>query len=96
MTRSLLRHGRGSISSGCGGSTTFGRATGHMRIGNVTTLDQQISEVKRELGKRRVVYERLIAKGKLDKGTADHQTQAMTAVLETLLRVQKEMPPWSS
>jgi hypothetical protein len=60
-----------------------------MRSGNVKSLDQQISEVKREVEMRHRVYANMVRRGSLDQPTADHQYECMQAVLETLIRLSK-------
>lgn len=47
-------------------------------------LRQQINCVEREIGKRKSVYPRLINAGRMTQETADYETRAMKAVLETL------------
>lgn len=47
-------------------------------------LEQQISEVKRELSLRAAVYPGLIAKKKMRQGEADLHTARMTAALKSL------------
>lgn len=48
------------------------------------SLDQQISEVRRELALRSAVYPGLIAKKKMRQGEADLHVARMAAVLKTL------------
>jgi hypothetical protein len=55
-------------------------------------LSQQIAEVRRELGKRKTVYPRLIAKGSMRRGEAEHATVAMQSVLKTLEWLQVNEP----
>ncbi|HND55970.1 MAG TPA: hypothetical protein PLV92_26315 [Pirellulaceae bacterium] len=47
-------------------------------------LHVQIDAAKRELGLRRKVYPRLVAKGQLRQSSADEEIAAMTAIVETL------------
>lgn len=48
------------------------------------SLDQQISEVKRELAMRAAVYPGLVAKKKMRQGEADLHVARMTAALKSL------------
>lgn len=48
------------------------------------SLDQQISEVKRELALRSAVYPGLVAKKKMRQGEADLHVARMTAALKSL------------
>lgn len=47
-------------------------------------LNQQISEVQRELSMRAAVYPGLVAKKKMRQGEADMHTARMTAALKSL------------
>lgn len=53
-------------------------------------IEQQISEIKRELSMRAAVYPGLIAKKKMRQGEADMHTARMTAVLETLVSLRDQ------
>lgn len=48
------------------------------------SLDEQIKEVRREIGLRRRVYPQFVASGRITQAKADKQMAAMEAVLETL------------
>lgn len=48
------------------------------------SLDQQISEIKRELSMRAAVYPGLVAKKKMRQGEADLHVARMQEVLKTL------------
>lgn len=48
------------------------------------TLEEQISEVEREITYRRRVYERLIETGKMERPKAERHIDIMRAVKETL------------
>ncbi len=48
------------------------------------TLKVQIKAVEREIAMRKAVYPKRIAIGKMKAETAEHETAAMQAVLETL------------
>ena len=52
------------------------------------TVDQQISEVQREIALRENVYPRWIESGRLTKQKAEHQITCMKAVLGTLMAVK--------
>jgi hypothetical protein len=52
------------------------------------SLDEQIACVRREIGYRQRVYPRRVAARQMTQGLADKQIALMSAVLETLLRVQ--------
>lgn len=51
-------------------------------------IDAQIREVKRELGKRRHVYPRLVDQGQLTRAKSDQQIRDMEAVQTTLEQVK--------
>ena len=53
-------------------------------------LEQQISEVKRELAMRRHVYPRFVANEQITEADANHRIAALEAVLETLTTVKAE------
>lgn len=55
----------------------------------MTTLADQIKEVRRELGMRTGVYPHMVARGNLTQAAAESQTEAMKGVLATLLWVEK-------
>lgn len=57
------------------------------------TLDQQIREVKRELGYRARVYPNLVSRGKLTQVAADDNVRRMEAVLATLEEVARQRNP---
>ena len=48
-------------------------------------IEDQLDCVRREINKRKEVYPRLIAAGKLSQEKADHEIDSMRAVLITLL-----------
>lgn len=50
-------------------------------------ITDQVACVKRELAKRRHVYPRLVAAGKMQQAEADRETSRMRAVLATLEEV---------
>tara|TARA_R110002049_G_scaffold129957_1_gene288042 strand:+ start:285 stop:509 length:225 start_codon:yes stop_codon:yes gene_type:complete len=54
----------------------------------MTTLDDQIAELRRELGMRKKLYPGWIASGKLFRNQANKQYCAMEAALKTLERLQ--------
>jgi hypothetical protein len=54
------------------------------------TLPDQIAEVDRELGVRRIAYKRHIANRLLTQAEADARIARLEAVLATLRRVQTE------
>ncbi len=52
-------------------------------------LQGQIAEVRRELDQRVAVYQNLVSRNKMRQSEADYRTAAMTAVLNTLLWLQR-------
>lgn len=54
------------------------------------TITEQIKAVERELIMRRNVYPRRVAENKMAQTDADHQTECMEAVLETLREVAQQ------
>ena len=54
------------------------------------TLEEQITEARRELALRRKVYPAWVKSGKLDMTTAHSQLQAMEAIIKTLMRLDAE------
>ena len=52
-------------------------------------LNSQIAEVRRELDQRVGVYQNLVSRGRMRQSEADYRTAAMTAVLTTLLWLQR-------
>ena len=54
------------------------------------TIDQQIASVKREIGMRERVYPAWVSKGKMKPQQAEHEIEAMKAVLVTLVLVKAE------
>lgn len=52
------------------------------------SIDQQISEVQREIALRRNVYPKMIAAGKLRDGEARECQRRLAAVLDTLIWVR--------
>lgn len=48
------------------------------------SLSQQIDEINRELGQRKVVYPRLVSGGKMRQSIADYQVARMEAAKATL------------
>ena len=47
-------------------------------------LEEQIKAAARELAMRRNVYPKWVASGRMKQAVADHETEAMAAILETL------------
>jgi len=63
------------------------------------SLDAMITEIKRELGYRRMVFPNSVATGKMTRSTADFRFDCMQAVLQFLVdertrrtAQQREMP----
>ena len=56
----------------------------------IYTIDEQIAEVRREIGMRMHVYPRFIADGKLTKAHADERIAMLEAVRKTLETVRDE------
>ena len=56
-------------------------------------LDQQIAEVKRELGMRRHVYPRFVQGGRISQTQANERIALLEAVLETLEQLKAEREP---
>lgn len=54
------------------------------------TIDEQIKCAQRELGMRKMVYPRRVAEGKMLPQTAQHETDCMAAILQTLEQVKKQ------
>lgn len=54
------------------------------------SLERQIRCVKRELGKRKGVYPRWVASGRMTQEQADDEREAMEAVLATLLECESK------
>ena len=52
-------------------------------------LNGQIAEVRRELDQREGVYQNAVSRGRMRQSEADYRTAAMTAVLKTLLWLQR-------
>ena len=52
------------------------------------TLDDQIAEVRFELGMRKSAYPRLVANGKMTETTAENRMKRMREVLESLHRLK--------
>lgn len=48
------------------------------------TLQDQIAEIRRELGMRKGAYPRFVAAGKMKQATADRQVACLEAALKTL------------
>lgn len=48
------------------------------------TIEQQIASVKREIGLRQSVYPKFVAAKRMSQEKADHELEAMRAVLRTL------------
>lgn len=57
------------------------------------TIDEQISEVKREIAMRQKVYPKWIEAGSMQKPKADFQILVMEAVLITLQTIAREKAP---
>lgn len=57
------------------------------------SLDEQISEVQREIALRKRVYPRWVSEGKIQKEQADLQILTMEAVSWTLKERAKEVKP---
>jgi hypothetical protein len=53
----------------------------------MTTLEEQIAAVRRELALRERVYPRFVANRQMTKAKADYELETMRAVLRTLLDV---------
>lgn len=53
------------------------------------SITAQISEVEREIGERRRVYDRLVSMRKMKQGEADEKIILMQNVLETLRKVER-------
>jgi hypothetical protein len=53
------------------------------------SIADQIKCVERELALRRNVYPKWVQRGKLTQAKADHELEAMAAVLDTLRRVKE-------
>ena len=51
-------------------------------------LNMQIKCIERELKFRKRVYERRVSEGKMTKGTATYEIQAMTEVGKSLVRLK--------
>jgi len=51
------------------------------------SINQQITELKRELKLRRRVYPRLVNNGQLTQGASDRQIDALEAALATLREI---------
>ena len=54
------------------------------------SLKDQLRCVGRELGLRRNVYPKWVAKGRMTQEKADHEIATMEAVYETFKRMEKE------
>jgi hypothetical protein len=54
------------------------------------SLSEQIAAVKREIAMRERTYPRWCAAGRMTQAKADHETNAMRAVLETLQGVEQK------
>ena len=52
-------------------------------------LDEQIASVKREIAMRKNAYPKFVLNKRMRQETADHELACMSAVLETLLNVQR-------
>lgn len=57
------------------------------------SIDDQIKEVKRELGMRRSVYPRWVSDRRLSQTEADIRTGRLEAVLATLEKVKADNQP---
>lgn len=53
------------------------------------TIDDALSEIRRELDKRRSVYPRLVANGTMTQRTADLQTARLKRAQEILLEAKQ-------
>ncbi len=54
------------------------------------TLDEQIRCIGREIGMRRNVYPRFVAKGTMKPEKADYELKCMETVYETLKRLKEQ------
>jgi len=54
------------------------------------TLEEQIAEVKREIGLRKACYPAWVRQGKLTQAEASRQLQLLVEVLKTLHRIDVE------
>ena len=54
------------------------------------TLQDQITEVQREIGLRRLVYPKFVARGQMTEGQATYHLAVMEAVLGTLTQMAGE------
>ena len=59
----------------------------------MTSIDEQIKEVERELHQRSRVYARLVQDAKMSPQQAEYRTRVMTDVLITLQRLRNEARP---
>jgi hypothetical protein len=57
------------------------------------TIDEQIAEIRRELGMRRHLYPRFVEVGKLTHQQADERIALLEEVQTTLERVRDEARP---
>lgn len=53
------------------------------------SLQEQLQEVKREIGMRQVVYARRVESGKMTSQEAKHKIEIMKAVKETISRAMR-------
>ena len=53
----------------------------------MVTITEQIKVVRREIGKRKTFYPKLVAEGKMTQQEANYQIEAMEYVLNTLQAV---------
>ena len=67
------------------------------------SLQEQITEARRELGVRKSVYPKLIQRGRMTEDQAEYHITVMQAIVETLTRLedaQRQLPllrddnPW--
>lgn len=52
------------------------------------TIEDEITELNRELGMRRQVYSRLVGEGKMPQAKADRQIAVMESAVESLHRLK--------
>jgi hypothetical protein len=56
----------------------------------VITLEEQITEARRELALRKACYPAWVKNGKLDAGDAKYQILCMEAIVRTLMQIDAE------
>lgn len=55
---------------------------------SVKTIGEQLDAAERELAMRRRVYPRWVSEQKMTKAKADHETDCMDAIAETLRKIK--------